>query len=95
MSWEQSEYMVSESNEPLMVCAEIAAGSLERDVSVSVQAESGTALAGMCSIIRFILASTKFGKIALKWHLQKLTCVCMCVCVCICVCVSVCVCMRV
>ena len=63
VSWQQSEYMVSESNEPLMVCAEIAAGSLERGVSVSVQAESGTALAGMCS---------KFGKIALKWHWQWL-----------------------
>ena len=46
MSWQQSEYMVTESNVPLMVCAEIVAGSLERGVSVAVQAESGTALAG-------------------------------------------------
>ena len=38
--------MASESNVPLMVCAEITAGSLERSVSVAVMAESGTALAG-------------------------------------------------
>lgn len=46
VSWQQSEYMVSESNIPLMVCAEIVAGSLERQVSVAVEAEDGTAVAG-------------------------------------------------
>ena len=37
---------MSESNIPLMVCAEIVAGSLERQVSVAVEAEDGTAVAG-------------------------------------------------
>ena len=47
VSWQQEEYMFSESNDPQMVCAEIVAGSLEIGVSVVVQAENGTALAGM------------------------------------------------
>lgn len=46
VTWQQSEYMVSESSVPLMVCAEIVSGSLERQVSVSVAAEDGTAVAG-------------------------------------------------
>ena len=47
VSWQQEEYMVSESGVPLMVCAMIVAGSLERDVSVAVESMDGTALAGM------------------------------------------------
>lgn len=48
VSWEQEEYMFSESSDPQMVCAVITAGSLEIGVSVAVEAENGTALAGMC-----------------------------------------------
>lgn len=47
VSWEQEMYMVTESNEPLMVCAVIVDGSLERSVSVAVSAMNGTAFPGI------------------------------------------------
>ena len=51
VSWEQEQYMVSETDQPLMVCAIIVAGSLEREVSIAVDTINGTALVGMYGVI--------------------------------------------
>lgn len=46
VSWVQDMYMVSESGPPVMACAVIVDGSLERDVSIAVSTMNGTAISG-------------------------------------------------